>query len=422
MTAPVRAAHAHSSGSLTPGRAAAREGVAAETPWRRIAAPGAAEGRLYFAQVREDPACEIEALVRGRHGREAPPRIVCVSSGGCTALSLLASGAGEVVAVDLNASQNHVVELKAAALARLGSGAAATAFLGGWPAARAERADAYALLRPALGASARAYWDARARQVASGVITTGVSERFIRVVVAAVRAFIHPRSRIERLLACETLEAQRALYEREWDNRRWRALFSVLLNRFVFDRTYEPAFFRNVRNPSFAEHFYRLAEHALTELPVSENYFLHQMLTGHYPRKDGDGGMDGCLPPYLSESGAAAASARLGRLTIVDGDYLSYLRTCADGSVDGFALSNICEWLDQAQTEALFAEILRTAAPGARLCFRNFVGWTDVPPRFAWRVAEDVALGAALSRRDRSVVQPRVVVCRLQPAGTREGA
>ena len=38
---------------------------------------------------------------------------MCVSSGGCTALSLLAAGAGRVHAVDLNTTQNHVVELKA---------------------------------------------------------------------------------------------------------------------------------------------------------------------------------------------------------------------------------------------------------------------------------------------------------------------
>jgi len=385
-----------------------------------VAAPGAAEGRLFFAQVREDPVCEIEALALA----ERPgARVVCVSSGGCTALSLLAAGAGRVAAVDLNATQNHAVELKAAALAQLGSAAEATAFLGGWPAGRDERSAAYARLRPSLSPRARAWWDMRPRQVERGAITAGVSERFIGAVVAVVRAGIHPRRRIERLLACRTLEEQRALYEREWDSRRWRALFSLLLNRFVFDRTYDPGFFRHVENPSFAEHFYRLAEHALTELPVGENYFLHQMLTGYYPRpRDAgrgtrdEGHLEPALPPYLTESGAAAARAGLERLTIVDGDYLSYLRSCPDGSVDGFALSNICEWLDAAQTEALFAEVVRTAAPGARLCFRNFVGWTDVPPRLRACVVEDAAAGAALSRRDRSVVQPRVAVCRIVEA------
>jgi len=370
---------------------------------RRHALPGAAAGRLYFAQVREDPRLELEALRPA-----ADDRVVCVGSGGCTALSLLAAGAGEVVAVDLNATQNHVVELKAVAVARLGA-ERATAFLGGRPSPALERLRVYHTLRPFLSPAARAYWNSRRRAVARGVIGSGASERFIGAVVAALRLGVHPRARIRRLLACRTLDEQRAFYDREWNTRRWRALFAVLLNRWAFDRAYDPAFFQYVENPSFAEHFRKLAEHALTELPVRGNYFLHQMLTGHYPESEADDGR----PPYLSAQGAAAAGAAVERLTLVDGGYVEWLHRCPDGSVDCFALSNICEWMLPDEVEELFGEVVRTAAPGARLCFRNFVGWTEVPARYASRVVEDHAASASLSRRDRSIVQPRIVVCRV---------
>ncbi len=55
----------------------------------RVTLPDARADKLFFAQVREDPVLEIEAL-RPTEGQT----IVIVSSGGCTALSLLASGAG----------------------------------------------------------------------------------------------------------------------------------------------------------------------------------------------------------------------------------------------------------------------------------------------------------------------------------------
>jgi len=90
---------------------------AAETRSDKVARtilPGARADRLFFAQVREDPCLEIEALAP-----LADARVVVVSSGGCTALSLLAAGAGHVTAVDLNSTQNHLVELKVAALRRL---------------------------------------------------------------------------------------------------------------------------------------------------------------------------------------------------------------------------------------------------------------------------------------------------------------
>jgi len=374
----------------------------------RTTLPTAVRGRLFFAQVREDPRAEIAALAPS-----AGETMVVVSSGGCTALSLLAAGAGRVVAVDLNRTQNHLVELKAAAC-RLGA-RDAIAFLGARPSAT--RAATYAALREALSPSACCYWDARLRQVTAGVLGAGVSERFIGAVVTALTLAVHPRSRIDRLLACRTVAEQRALFAGEWDTRRWRALFTLLCSRLVLRHTYPREFFAHVENPSFALHFRRCAEHALTDLPAASNYFLHQMLTGSYPADEPDG-----VPPYLSGSGAevvgAAAASHgedTGRLLLIDGGMTEYLRTRPDASVHGFALSNICEWMTPPEIDALFREVVRTAAPGARLVYRNFVDWTELP---AWceRVVPDEALGARLSREDRSVVQRRVVTCRVEAA------
>jgi S-adenosylmethionine-diacylglycerol 3-amino-3-carboxypropyl transferase len=367
----------------------------------RATLPGAVRDRLFFAQVREDPRAEIAALCPA-----AGETLVVVSSGGCTALSLLAAGAGRVVGVDLNLAQNHLVELKATT-SRLGA-AAAIAFLGARPST--SRAETYAALRGALSAEARRHWDGRQRQISAGVLSAGVTERFIGGIVAALLFAVHPRSRVDRMLGCRTLDDQRALFAREWDTRRWRALFAILCNRLALRNTYPPQFFAHVENPSFALHFRRLAEHALTELPASSNYFLHQMLTGRYPAEEPDG-----VPPYLSTAGAEVVAASQDRLQLVDGGMTEYLRRRPAASVHGFALSNICEWMTQAQIDELFREVIRTAAPGARLVYRNFVGWTELP---AWceRVVPDEALSARLSSEDRSVVQRRVVACRLEAA------
>lgn len=370
----------------------------------QIDLPDSRDDRLYFAQVREDPLLEIEAL--------APQRgqtLVVVGSGGCTALSLLASGAGRVVAVDLNRVQNRLTELKAAAVGELG-GADAVGFLGGAPRPAADRQRGYERLKGRMGRPAQHWWDTHLGWIGRGVLNVGVTERFIGGVMKALRLGIHPPSRIRRLLACQTLDEQRRFYRDEWDTRRWRLLFTLLLNRAVFRKTYDPAFFRHVQNPSFARHFRSLAEHALTEVPIATNYFVHHMLTGSYPL-----GVTGGLPPYLDTAGAAAVASGLDRLTLVDGGYTSYLRTVPDCSVHGFALSNILEWFTPEQTDELFTEAVRTAAPGARLVFRNFVGWTEVPERFRDVVVEDRAWSEALIAGDRSAVQRRIAVCRVAP-------
>ncbi len=372
----------------------------------RISLPGAIDDRLYFAQVREDPLLEIEALAPG-----ADDSLVVVGSGGCTALSLVAAGAGRVASVDLNRSQNHLIELKLAAVASLPYDALLGA-LGGSKSPRAERVDAYAALRRRLSPAARGYWDARRSTIERGVLDAGVTERFIRGVVTALQLFVHPRSRIERLLACSSIDEQRELFEREWDTLRWRAFFRVLLNRVVFRRAYDPAFFAHLEQPSFAAHFRSRAEHTLTRLSVRDNYFLHQMLTGSYPAPEWNG-----VPPYLSEAGSRAIADASDALTLVDGSVTEYLKTLPDASVSGFALSNICEWLAPAAIDELFAQVVRTARPHAGLCFRNFVGWTEVPDRWRAFVVEDRALGERLIARDRSVVQRRIAACRVNGGG-----
>ena len=396
--------------SFENGTRGASEGRANGSDPARSRLQGAVDDRLFFAQVREDPALELAALTPSGRGR-----IVVVSSGGCTALSLLAAGATEVVGVDLNATQNHVVELKASALRAL-SYDVVVGFLGGAPMDAASRRKSYReAVRPLLSASAQSYWDGHLGLLARGVIRSGVTERFVDALWRIIRLTVHGRRRCDELLACRTLAEQRLYYDRTWNSRRWRAFFEIALNRFVFSKTYDPAFFAQIENPSFAKHFHRIWEIGLTEVPVSTNYFLAQMITGYYPT----GAADRALPPYLTQSGARSIASRpSGALKLVDGGFGDYLRQCPAGSVDGFVLSNICEWLTPPQTDELFAEIVRTAAPGARLVFRNFVGWTEVPSRFTEVVVRRRALGDELMKAERSMCQRGIAVCDIEKPGS----
>ena len=371
----------------------------------RVTLGSARADRLYFAQVREDACVELSAL-----DPQPTDRVVAVSSGGCTALSLLGAGAATVHAVDVNSAQNHLVELKVAAVCRL-ERLNAVSFLGGTPAPPGRRVAWYRELRGDLTPGARAYWDARAALVTRGVLDAGVSERFIGLVCWLVRYLVHGPARVERMLACGAVDEQRVLFEREWNTRRWRLLFAVLLNRWTMSRVYDPAFFANVGRRNFAEHFLALANHALAEVPIANNYFLQKMFRGAYPVHRADG-----VPPYLSQSGVDTIARGTGSLLLVDGAVTDHLRTLPDRSINAFALSNVGEWLDGRGVAELFAEVERVASPGARVVFRNFVGWTELPPGCT-RLVEDGELGAKLIRGDRSAVQPRVVVCRVAEGG-----
>jgi len=363
-----------------------------------------ASHRLMYTQVHEDPRLELECLAPAFDGP-----IAIVSSAGCTALSLLAAGARDVRAVDLNPVQNHLVELKLAALTHLPHDAALR-FLGAWPATADARMTCWRALAPELTPPARTYWSAHLADLARGVLGAGASERFIHHVAAIARILVHPADRMRRLLACTTIADQRALYTREWNTWRWRLLFRILLGRRALSASHDPRMFRHVRDGRFATHFRARFEHTVTTLPVHDNYFLHYALTDRYARHPG------ALPPYLTALASCALRNAASGLATISAPFTEYLRTLADGTVAGFALSNIGEWLDANGLDALFAEIARTARPDAVLCFRNFVGWTEVPARWRHRVVEDRARGLALLRRDRSLVNRRFAVCRVRSA------
>ena len=370
------------------------------SPLDRTALTDAIEGPLMFAQVREDPCVEMQALAPALAGT-----IVVVSSGGCTALSLLSAGARHVVGVDLSRAQNHLVELKCAAVRGL-ERLEAIAFLGGQPMPPLRRRRLYGVLAPLLSAEARAYWNGHAAAIERGVLRAGRSERFIGLVASIVARAVVRSGGVDAMLDAQTVDAQREIFAHAWAGWRWRTFFSVLLNRWVFARAYHPAFFEHVENPSFARHFRGLAERALTELPTRDNYFLHEMLTGRYPVREPLG-----VPPYLTPRGIARAGDAGQTLSLVDGSMTRYLQSCQPRSIDGFALSNIAEWLDAGELDALFGEVARTARPGARVIFRNFVGWTDVPERWRNIIVERPGYGERLIQRDRSLVQHRAVVC-----------
>src|SRR5258705_13081323 len=131
---------------------------------KRTILPGAREDRLFFAQGREDPLLEIEALAPLEDAK-----VVVVGSGGCTALSLLASGAAHVTAVDLNSTQNHLIELKAAALRWL-TMPETLSFFGVARGAPQRRARTYRWIRQLLQDLLALFWDHHEQLIVHGAL------------------------------------------------------------------------------------------------------------------------------------------------------------------------------------------------------------------------------------------------------------
>ncbi len=143
--------------------------AAGETIWSSGRLLGAGDPAVIFGFQHEDASIETGLLRRAGGGR-----VLCVASGGETAFALLASGASEVVALDANPAQLHLVEAKLAAL-------------------RAGRLDwmtenaADLLEHPALAGAAGDYWRRRPERLRRGLCFTGTVERRTRLLGPLLR-------------------------------------------------------------------------------------------------------------------------------------------------------------------------------------------------------------------------------------------
>ena len=64
--------------------------------------------------------------------------------------------------------------------------------------------------------------------------------------------------------------------------------------------------------------------------------------------------------------------------------------------------------MDEVDTEKLFTEVVRTAKPNARVCFRNLMIPREVPASLRNIVVKNEAVSSRLLAKDRSFVYSKV--------------
>jgi S-adenosylmethionine-diacylglycerol 3-amino-3-carboxypropyl transferase len=352
--------------------------------------------RISYSSCNEDSACETRAL------RPGPgKRLFCVTAGGGRVLDLVADGPDEVWAVDLNPSQNHLLELKMAGIAEL-SHAEYLAFLGVRP--DGERLGSYARLRSRLSPEARLYFDARKPMLRAGVIYQGLLERFLGRLIAPIVRTVRPFW-VRRLMAAQSIEDQRRLICEPctW---LWRALVGILCRRRFLDWfSGEAGFWRYI--PDEISLHRRIVGNIFGYLEnhlARDNHLASLIFCGRYINED-------ALPPYLREATFARVRAALGRtrMRLVTGTVCDALHQAPAGTFDGFALSDIGSYLDDVSFCRLFDQVVRTGRKGARLCSRGILYHRELPGECAHRLRREPDLEREFARADVAMVHEFLV-------------
>ena len=324
---------------------------------------------LVYNTCWEDPAVDRKAL-----RLTGDDRIVMITSAGCNALDYALDRPARIDAVDANPRQTALLELKIAGIRTLAFDDFFALFgEGSHPRARELFGD---VLRWQLSRFARDYWERRIRWFDPDAGRGSFYFHGLSGMVA--RGFhgycaLRPRLRaaIEELLAAQTLDEQREIYDSRAAPALWSRQINWALSRqFTMSMLGVPcAQHAEVRRQhrSGVPGFVRDSiDYVFRELPLRNNYFWRLYLTGRYTRD--------CAPEYLVRSNFEALKAGLvDRIHLHTGTLTSHLQE-ARGGITRFVLLDHMDWMSTKYPGALAEEwdaLLLKAATGARVLFRS---------------------------------------------------
>lgn len=348
--------------------------------------------KIRYAQCWEDSRLLTAALLpAGRH-------CLSIGSAGDNSFALLAAGAASVTAVEMNAAQVACIELRRAAYLTLDHGEF-IGLLGSRP--FPDRMKLYRACRGEMSVVTRGIWDAMPGAVENGIGSAGKFERYFALFRDWILPLAHSRQRVWSLLQARSLADRLDFYQEVWDNRRWRWIFKIFFSRTVMGMLgRDPEFFKYVEG-SVADRILERTRHALVVLDPAENPYLHWILTGSHGE---------VLPDALEERNFESIRKALteDRFEIARMPLEKWLTENPERCYDAFNLSDIFEYMSEANTADLLGKIVASSRPGARLAYWNMLAPRSRPESLAGRVKS--CDGDALFAEDRAFFYSRFVV------------
>ncbi|WP_299442450.1 DUF3419 family protein [uncultured Rhodospira sp.] len=322
-----------------------------------------------YPQIWEDPEIDLEAL-----HLTPDKRIVTICSGGCNILNYLTEGPARIDAVDLNPAHVALSHLKLTALQRFPDHETYFRFFGHAD-ERANRRAFTQYLLPHLDEATRKYWTAwtpvhgrRINYFTKNIYKFGLLGRFIGSLHVLARAHgMNPRV----LLAVRTPEEQKAVFDATisplFEKKLVRAMCGMPVS--LYGLGIPPAQFESLMVASDGDIpglLRQRLERLACDFPIEENYFAWQAFGRGYDRH-----YRKAVPRYLRRENYERLRDLSDRVHIHHASMTHWLAEQPAESLDGYVLLDAQDWMNDRQLNELWAQIVRTARPGARVIFRT---------------------------------------------------
>jgi len=311
--------------------------------------------KINYSASNEDSESERKALEIGEDDT-----VLCITGSGARTLDLLVDSPKKIISIDLNPTQNYLLELKIAAFKNLKYNEF-TKFIGLHNSEN--RLKLFEILSKDLSAEALFFWKENISLVKKGILYCGTWEKLLREMLK----FAKSRQKIiNKLMTSGSLEEQQSIWQKKWDTWVWRLYLKVISNRFLWVNIIrEPG--AKIIPKSFDVYSYmkNRIEYLVMNFDLKKNHYANLLFCGEYK--------DSCiLPHHLREDNFELIRKNLSRIEIITDSLSGYLKK-QESSISAFSLSDFSSYAPEDVYYSVWKHIIYAATPGAKFCERLFV-------------------------------------------------
>lgn len=318
--------------------------------------------------------------------------VLSITSAGTNVLAILLDEPRTLTAVDINPAQTALLRLKVAGITQL-EHRDFRVLMGVEP---GDALAIYARLRPELMPQDQKFWDSQAQALTEGVFRSGRLDRYFQVFQREHLSELWSPSLIERLFECDSLGEQAAIFESEAFTPAFQERFAWYFGREnMAAHGRDPAQFKHAPVSGVGAAFLRRFRRVCTHLPLRDNFYVHRFVTGGY--------LDAVrVPLYLRREEFGRLRELVDRIEIVTDELEPFLQGRPRHAFSKANLSDVFEYLSEAEADRLFGLLASRLRQGGRLAYWNLLVERSRPAKLASALVPLTSEAEPLWRQDRA--------------------
>ncbi len=288
--------------------------------------------------------------------------VLCIASGGENLFSLALNNPKRIIGIDNNVQQIYLVNLKKAAILSL-KFEEFIKFIGFSECNN--RLELFKKCFHLLDYETKEFWLKNIKYIKKGVINAGRLERYIMLFRKYLLPLCLSKENIKEYLSCKTLNEQRKIYYKNWNNKIWRMLFRIFFSKLIMQFIgRKKEFFRHNINMNIGDSYLKRAEYGITSIPVKDNPFIEYILTGRIKSE-----IKG--HPYLDKNKFLKLKKSIENIELIKADFFSFIKEMKTNSYKKYALSDIFEIVSQEKYEESLKVIAEKSRKDSIICYWN---------------------------------------------------